>query len=219
MLGEIIDFKYGKLFFNHRPSILKFFLEREGVWEKERTINILKSLKAGNTFVDIGAHVGYYVVTVGNYFKNKVKIFAFEPDELNFECLKFNVKLNNLSNIQLENIAVADFNGELLMERQYCSGWTHVVSPRSPECFNIRCTRLDSYLKHVDFNIVKIDVEGYELQVLKGLIPLLTRKDKFKIFIEFQYKKDSREWENLKELLEKFNLNVILQQERLIIQR
>ena len=55
----------------------------DGVWEEEGTAFVSKILKEGETFVDIGAHMGYYTILAASIVGEKGKVFAFEPDHRN----------------------------------------------------------------------------------------------------------------------------------------
>lgn len=147
---------------------------------------ILNALKPEDIFVDVGAHLGYYTCLIGK-FLTKGKVYSFEMDVNAFKLLKKNVRLNNLKNVKIYNKVVAEEN-KIIEINNY-------LSPRP--CLSLVETNiaklknkvitiyLDNFFKYKKNKptVLKIDVEGAELLVLKGMKSLLT-KENLKIFLE-----------------------------------
>lgn len=134
----------------------------------------LKNLQQTRTVIDIGAHVGISVVQWAGIFKS---VYAFEPMKDHYDCLIENTK--EFSNIHYFNLAIS--NEESKKTGAYRtnknSGSFQILdenyqqpSKKSPrEIFEIQTKTLDSFnFKEVD--LIKIDVEGWELEVLEGAI-------------------------------------------------
>jgi len=121
--------------------------------------------------VDCGANIGMSIL----YFKDiypEARILAFEPDPAAFACLRENVTGNALSNIQLENAALASMEGEtdFFYDRaDPASLRMSIVRERMPrDKKTVRAVRLSRFLdEEVDF--LKLDVEGAELDVIREL--------------------------------------------------
>lgn len=115
--------------------------------------------------VDIGAHVGYWTKRLVNDFEY---VYAFEAAAEHAECLRLNVTAENY---ELHNIAVSNQLGTVRFTRNVDnSGMSH-VDDSGEEIF---CQRLDHWqLDSVD--LIKIDVEGHELQVLQGAAETIQR--------------------------------------------
>jgi FkbM family methyltransferase len=126
----------------------------------------------GKIFLDIGAHIGKYSILYSDYFK---KIYAFEPEPNNFECLKENIKLNNLENKIIPlNLAVADKNGFVDFFISSYSVTHSLVKKETDKKINVECISLVEFfykynINPSDVSLVKIDVEGAENLVIKGL--------------------------------------------------
>lgn len=137
-------------------------------------------LEKGDIVMDVGAHIGSFSVRSAKLVGSTGLIVAFEPDTNNFYLLKKNVALNQIKNIVLVNIALG---------KEIGSGCLKIPVLRSGnisfkknlkgdvELKSINIMPLDVYLKgrfsRVDF--LKIDVEGSELDVLKGAQETITK--------------------------------------------
>ena len=120
----------------------------------------------GYRAIDIGAHVGIWTRRLANDFD---KVIAFEPMPKHIECHKNNCV--GLENVTLNEIALSNVNEQKVMTtKDNNSGMSTLMIPKwkLPKTIVIVETRtLDSYnLSKIDF--IKIDVEGWEEQVLKG---------------------------------------------------
>jgi FkbM family methyltransferase len=127
--------------------------------------------KDGFTVVDVGAHVGIYTVKAANKVGKRGCVISVEPDPYNYRLLIENVKMNNLNkNVIPLNIALGNLKGKAklyLGERGKC----HSLLPISKRFIEVEVNTLDNVMQRLDLrhcDILKIDVEGYELEVLKG---------------------------------------------------
>ena len=147
---------YGLKFPGKYP-IVEIFIERIYTKFKEFTP------KSGEIVVDIGAQYGDYAILCRKYYQ--AKVFTFEPLRSNFKIIKNNIKVNKLNNgIIAYNVAIGDrrktvqisFSGDMMN------------SLGKGEKQNTTVKTLDSY--RLKPNILKIDVEGFEMDVLRGAI-------------------------------------------------
>jgi FkbM family methyltransferase len=125
----------------------------------------LKYVKQARTAIDIGAHCGLWTVQLGQYFQN---VEAFEPLERHIECWEKNAGWKK--SCRLHKVALGEKGGTCGMAVvEKFSGRSHVCGDG-----HIPMHRLDDYgFRDVDF--MKIDVEGYELFVLKGAVETLLK--------------------------------------------
>ncbi|MDD2822973.1 MAG: FkbM family methyltransferase [Candidatus Daviesbacteria bacterium] len=131
-------------------------------------------IKKDDVFVDVGANIGAYSLLASSKIK-KGKIFAFEPSKKAALYLRENIKLNHLENLVtvIESV-VSDKDG---FEKFTVGRHSEVDRIKSPETSTqsvrtIASTTLDKFLKSkriTYIDMVKIDVEGAELKILKGL--------------------------------------------------
>lgn len=121
-------------------------------------------LRADNICFDIGANVGLYSLLFARYCK---KVYSFEPLPRNISYLYRILKLNDIKNVIIIPCAVADKRGIYLFKE----GKNHSAGKLNNRGYQpISVISLDNFVKHNNNfpNIIKIDVEGAELLVLKG---------------------------------------------------
>ena len=114
-----------------------------------------KRKKKFNCILDIGAWVGTWTMTMNNFSE---KIIAFEPDPLHYKCLNKNVS----EDVETWQLAVGAENKTVSLSEENFTQAKRVLGEG-----DIPMITVDSLgLKSVD--VIKIDVEGYEMEVLKG---------------------------------------------------
>lgn len=154
-----------------------FFPRYDGgrIHEEPVTRLFVERAAEANCIVDVGAHLGWFSCIAGA-LRPQASVVAFEMDERNFDILQRNIRLNELTNVQAVRAAVSARPGPLVYHR-------HVDQP-SPEfrlesplgegmgaAIRVDGVSLDSFFEgRSDWpDLIKIDVEGAELQVLEGM--------------------------------------------------
>lgn len=144
-----------------------FWLGEHDRWD---TFHVKRLLAPDAVICDIGANFGYYSVTLAEYLKPKGRVFAFEPHPATRDRLERHVAMNQLGEVvKVMPCALSDAPGTLRMTfREDNTGAAHISSEGNIE---VEVSTLDSFcdlheLSRLDF--VKIDVEGFEVRVLRG---------------------------------------------------
>jgi len=159
------------------PRLLYFL----GYYEYGLTNLIRQTLKPGDTFLDVGSHIGYYTVMSGLLVGPGGSVHSFEPIPEIYSRLQDNVALNELGNVYTNRAAVYDRDGELEIFVPHPGNTgtgSFVMQPNSSDR-SILCPAIaiDSYVRAQAIKrvrLIKIDIEGAELAALHGMEELLS---------------------------------------------
>ena len=179
----------GKKMFLHKSGH-SFELAFQGTYEPLE-YNFLKTLNLdGTVALDVGSCIGYYSLLLSD-LAGKGKVLAFEPENGNFGLLKKNIEVNNLTNIQAYNVAVGNKNGAVFLKKGRSPGEHSVYDDaQKDKDVSVEIVRIDDFLKEKkislsDVSYVKIDVEGYEFEVLRGMTEVISESSDLIIQFEF----------------------------------
>jgi len=160
-------------------------------YERESTKIFEAQTVNGMVVVDVGAHVGYYTLIAANLVGSTGKVFAFEPDPTNNRLLIENIKLNGYTNVEVTNFALASKPGVSTLYRTSLDNGRHSLYRHDlpvSGTVEIETITLDAFLESRGWpqvRLVKMDVEGAELEVLSGMEQLLNRSKELDLIIEF----------------------------------
>lgn len=164
-------------------------LQNNQMYEPETTALLTSVLRDGDTFVDVGTHVGFFSSIAAALVGDEGRVVSFEPEARNFGQLKDHIALNGFANITPVNAAVGaeETTAELWVNADNDGGhalWDvghHAFNAKSRRVQNRRevaVTTLDRHFAAGESlpKLIKIDVEGSELRVLEGARGLLERR-------------------------------------------
>jgi len=164
------------------------------VFEESERHFVEQFLREGMTVLDIGAHHGFYTILASKKVGPSGHVIAFEPSPRERRRLLLHLKLNHCTNVKVEPLALASQEGEttffLVNGRETgCNSLRPPAVSEPTKAIAVSTKTLDGYLEnesihHVDF--IKMDVEGAELEVLKGARQLLARSPKPVIMAEVE---------------------------------
>ena len=193
LLNDFKSFGVAKFFLIKDPEILKW----------------IESFEKNSKFLDIGANIGIYSLYAA---KHEVKTMAIEPNFINFSQLNKNIFINNIKNIssalffleqenRLLTIKVSNFsigNSENYSFNNSSKGLKYVKNI-------LPATTLDQFCSEIDFwpNYIKFDIDGNELNVIKGCKKTLLNKNFRSIHIEFM---DTRSFDAVLDLFNEIGL-------------
>jgi FkbM family methyltransferase len=140
------------------------------------TIDLFKTLlKPGDAYADVGAHVGFHTLIARKLVGADGLVVAVEPQPWNAARLLGNWQLNDFSNLQLHIGAAGEHSGQVELNPQPNSDRARLSlseeTNRQEAVFTVPVLSLSDILKKNDrrYRLIKIDVEGFELEVVNGL--------------------------------------------------
>jgi FkbM family methyltransferase len=159
-------------------------LQREamltGRWDSQAARLLAAALPPSGTMFDVGANVGLASLSVGALsYGRGVTIHAFEPSVTNLAQLRLNASANQWLDLRISACAVGASAGEARLVLGEESGHHHVAPNGSESGRTVRVITLDDYAAEHDvarIDALKMDVEGYELSVLRGCERLLAER-------------------------------------------
>jgi len=178
-------------------DIVGSYIAYFGVWEPNLTHWLQQRLRPDDVFVDVGANVGYFTLLASQLVGTGGAVVAIEAFPLTNAALRRNVVANGANNVRVENVAVWKSSGEVVvfgasdrivggttLDPAWADRWsfdTQVAVSAAP---------LSGLLSDDEVSraaVLKVDVEGSELEALEGMEPLLPRlRDDVAIVIELE---------------------------------
>lgn len=216
--GEVVihsRFLGKPVFFYCDPKIhVEQKIIRYGLYEQnslELLADLLES-RAGTAFIDVGANIGAVTIPLANAFPD-IEVHAFEPNLLAIERLQRNIALNKTTNVILHPVGVGEKPGREQLYTASCFeiGNSSFLKPAGPagenksiaieietldNCFCINTSKTNRRV-----GVIKIDVQGYERQVIHGATALVRRDRPYIVFehqdenfASLEEARDAKQW-------------------------
>lgn len=169
-----------------------------GLHEFQDMAFVLHLLRRGDIFVDVGANVGAYTVLAGGL---GARCISIEPIKSAYDNLILNIRLNGIGNIvDARNIGVGSHEGVLKFTKEFDTVNHVVVDSQSSHgtLIEVEVDTLDNVIAELQPVLIKIDVEGFETEVVAGAKRVLSNKSLLAVIMELngsgrRYNYDERE--------------------------
>lgn len=189
----------------------------ENIYESYSNDVISELLKKGSTIVDVGAHVGSNTLFFSKIAGDNGHVFCFEPDPQNFNLLKKNLYINGIKNVSAYRVAISDRKGKAKLYPSVEETTDHRISDSNligRKIIKVQCDSLDNLLRKIkNVNLIKIDVQGWEIKCLQGMKDIVRKNKDFILIIEY-WPRGLREAgfvpESLIDLLKKMRLKLYI---------
>ncbi len=159
-----------------------------GTYERNVTRAIEQFLKPDTQFLDVGANIGWFSLFVASQCP-QATVHSFEPDSRVYDLLTVNVAINAYRNrVHIHNMAVGEEHGELIItdlgaQNNYGARFTHNdrrvlekwIHGDEVTWGTVESVAIDEFLPETDFDLVKIDIEGFEPVAVRGMEQMLAR--------------------------------------------
>lgn len=142
-----------------------------GVWEKHILEVMQHTIQPGDVVLDVGANIGFHTIHFSRWVGTSGMVMAFEPDPANIELLKSNLARNNCKNVQVFPVALSDRKDQKDLYRfdnnMMCNSLANVEG--SSSSIKVPVHKTAEFTDGYKIAFAKIDVEGYEPQVIHGM--------------------------------------------------
>jgi FkbM family methyltransferase len=168
-------------------DLVPLILLRNGEWQPEVWESLSPALPKGAVFLDVGAHIGTFTLKAARQVGPDGKVVAFEPNPESAALLRDNLSANHLDNVAVEEIACTDKDQELTLyaapiKNTGASSLSHANAEYGDgpalRSFHVRGRPIDDVVAELKLgrvDAIKMDVEGAELQVIRGAVETLKR--------------------------------------------
>jgi FkbM family methyltransferase len=166
-----------------------------GLFEVPETIIFKKLLQPGMTFLDVGANIGYFSALASSFVGEKGTVIALEPEPKNQALLQKTSLSNPGPKYHLFQLAASSKSGSstFYVSSSNCGDNRLADSAQQDDndewnSMTVACVTLDELFIEKDLplpDVIKIDVQGFEADVIAGCIDILQRKKAITLMIEF----------------------------------
>ncbi|MGB5441783.1 MAG: FkbM family methyltransferase [Gammaproteobacteria bacterium] len=180
--NALVKARYGYMLFNRNDRYIGQSIARYGEWSEGEMVVFRKLLQTGDCVVEAGANIGSHTLGLATLVGPKGIVHAYEPQRLVFQTLNANISINSLSNVVTHCCAVGAEHGAVNVPR---------LDPCAPANFGglgidvfgsgdqVQVVPLDEHIDVRSIKLIKADVEGMELEVIKGAAALITKHKPF----------------------------------------
>ena len=183
MLAEV---DVGRFWLPADDEVTRPYLQRRHAWEEGTSQLLRRVLRPGSRFLDVGAAVGYFSALAAGAAWG-ITVDAVEPNPPTVDLLRFNLWINRVD-ANVWPVALAERRGALpLCCRQTNLGDTRGLTPHLGASYPVVVPAVpaDELFPGRTFDVVKIDVQGWEFEVLLGMQRILDDSPNIVIVLEF----------------------------------
>lgn len=200
------SFISGLYLYFEKSQHLNFLFKKKINYENQSFEIIRKLIKKGDLVFDIGGNIGQYALVFSKFVFNEGKVISFEPDPKNFAFLQFNINMNRLQNVIPYNIGVGSQETQLKFYSDSITGGrkgsfkkNFVGTNYKGDTTLVNVKTLDNLIElYGTPKFIKIDVEGFENEVIRGLKNFNNRETIFFVEVRNETKNEIFEFFNSK---------------------
>lgn len=168
---------------------LYLMLHRFGHMGRDERRALEQTIRPGQTIVDVGANLGLYTVLLSRLVGPSGRVISFEPEPGLFELLSQSCELNGCANVKVYPVALGSRESRMPMRRMILNAGDNTLGTEGSELFRsevmVEVAKLDDLAPDLRPDVIKIDVQGWELEVLRGMPRILAGSPKAEIHFEY----------------------------------
>ncbi|MCF3102928.1 FkbM family methyltransferase [Streptomyces roseoverticillatus] len=190
-------------------DLIQRYIYMFGTWEPHMTRWLSRRLRHGDTFVDVGANIGYFSLLAARLVGSSGRVVAIEASPAFHRSVLANLQRNACPNVRAVNTAVSDAEGALrfTLASSHNMGANSIVPYDGPaeSSFEAQALPLTGLLTAAEIataRVIKVDVEGAEGSVVRGMVPLLDQlRPDVEVTVEVTPERMARLGDSVEELL------------------
>ncbi len=192
---EIYRVEGGLIFLNLHESAA--MVQRAmGSYEPAKHALIRRHLRPGMNFIDVGANKGDFTLLAARLAGNSGTVISIEPEPENHSMLQRSIALNDYANIRVMQVALSDGDGRASLQIGSTSG-AHTLSPEfnGTRTLEVPTRTLDGIVAEAQMgsvDMIKIDVQGFELSVLRGASQTLRSNPRIVLLLDLPKQSEKR---------------------------
>ena len=164
------------------------WLHKLGIMGRERAL-LEAQVQPGMVVADIGANIGLYTHLLARCAGERGFVYAFEPDPSSIRVPRDELPDQPVENVRLDNVALGARDDNLTLTRSHFNSGDNRLSRRESSTaggqVSVPVRPLDALLEGRLLDFIKIDVQGWELEVFKGMRGQLAASRPLRIYFEF----------------------------------
>jgi FkbM family methyltransferase len=164
-------------------------LHRHGAMGRFERRTLAGLVRPGMKVVDVGGNLGLYTVLLARQVGAAGQVISFEPDPELFDLLRENCAANGCGQVACHNLALGSRPGRMILNKMSLnSGDNHLGTGQEKAFYRpveVQVETLDRLLPDLRPDFVKIDVQGWELEVLRGMEQTLRASPHVAVYVEF----------------------------------
>ena len=200
--NELVKAKYGWMIYNKNDTYIGASIREYGEWSSGEIEIIKQLLEPTDVVIELGSNIGSHTLPIAKIV-TKGLVYAFEPQNIIFENLCANISINSLTNCICEKLALSES-----IKDNFHALFFDFSTPQNFGAFSLETTKknsnypvsiqtLDNKFSNLKrLKLLKMDIEGMELNALKGGENLIKRTHPFLYF------ENDRKGENSRKLIE-----------------
>ena len=177
---------------------------------------LAQTIRPGTRVLDVGSNIGLYSIHMARLVGATGRVTSFEPDPELFAVFQRNCALNEISNLKAHSLALGSAPARLELHRMLInSGDNHLGETSSGffrEAITTEVVALDDFLPGFEVDFIKIDVQGWELEALRGMRRILEANRDVQIYFEFMpdgYRRAGSDYAQLEDFFRSLQFRII----------
>ena len=154
---------------------------KNGAYDWDEIMFLKDYLNKNSTVIFVGCHIGALLIPIAQAVK---KAYGFEANPKNFELLNYNLLLNRINNVEVKNIAIGEREKPINISHNITNTGNSSIALSTNEHDDlIEMKPLDNLITEENIDMIIMDIEGYEINAIRGAINTL--KNTSYLYIEY----------------------------------